>query len=386
MGIKGEVIGLGPKNGTLDTASCPPFFLWIPLCSGEGFTIESGNHQFGILIPAFEPEPGLVDLVKSLRNKTQNPIVVVNDGSVREESLEIFRQLKTLTDVSLVEHVTNLGKGAALKTGLNHMATHFPDLKGVVTADADGQHQVEDILKVGEGLNQNENSLVLGIRDFGEQVPLRSRFGNLLTIQILHWVSNIKLQDTQTGLRGIPKNLIPIILKSKSNHYEFELDMLILARQNKFKTLEVPIQTIYIDDNKSSHFNPIIDSMKIYFVFLRFTAVSILSAMIDYVFFIFVFSSTGHLLGSQYGARTLAGAFNFAINKRETFKNKGPILPSLLRYCVLLYSLGIVSYALIKLILEVSSLSVPAAKMLAEGSLFFANFAVQKLFVFSDEK
>src|SRR6185369_8570471 len=166
----------------------------------------------------------------------------------------------------------NLGKGAALKTGINHALCTFPGLTGIVTADADGQHHPEDIRRVAETQREHPDALVMGARTFDADVPLRSRFGNILTRRLMQTLIGTKLQDTQTGLRGIPVGLAERLLLVEARGYEFELEMLIAARQAGVPVVEVPIRTIYEPGNKSSHFNPLTDSMKIYFVLLRFTS------------------------------------------------------------------------------------------------------------------
>lgn len=344
------------------------------------------DSSFVVLIPAYQPQKELLDVVSSLGNPLVKKIVVVNDGSNRPESLNILEQVRKVPGVEVIDHITNLGKGAALKTGLNYACVKYPEIAGVVTADADGQHLASDICNIGDQMCKNPTQLILGIRSFGKGVPLRSRIGNLTTVQVLRIITGIYLQDTQTGLRGIPTNLIPKILRSKANQYEYELDMLLMAKKHKFPILQLPIQTVYIDDNKNSHFNPLVDSMKIYFVFIRFTAVSILSAIIDYAVFIFTYFFSNNLLVSQYVARTVAGAFNYTVNKKETFHNRSSVLKSLPRYVLLLYVMGLISFSLIQVLVDTTTMSIPSAKLAAEGLLFVASFAVQKVFVFNDDK
>ncbi len=114
------------------------------------------------------------------------------------------------------------------------------------------------------------NALVLGSRAFSGEVPLRSRIGNTATRGIVHMLLGRRISDTQTGLRGIPASLLPHLLRIEARGYEFELEMLIAAHRLAIPLIEEPIRTIYEAGNPSSHFNPVVDSMKIYFVLLRF--------------------------------------------------------------------------------------------------------------------
>jgi glycosyltransferase involved in cell wall biosynthesis len=183
-----------------------------------------------IVIPAYQPSPILPQLVRELSDsKSIGAVVVVNDGSSPEYS-PIFAALRELTNVHVLEHAVNLGKGAALKTGLNYVACNFSASTGIVTADADGEHKVSDILATADGLSANPQSLVLGARQFEGDVPLRSRFGNTATRYIMRAITGQKVTDTQTGLCGIPMDFVPELLRSKATGYDFELDMLVKSK------------------------------------------------------------------------------------------------------------------------------------------------------------
>jgi hypothetical protein len=108
------------------------------------------------------------------------------------------------------------------------------------------------------------------VRSFAADVPLRSRFGNSLTQWIFRMLMGKDVKDTQTGLRAIPRSMIPALLKMKAPGYDFEMEMLIEAVRSHAPLACVPIETVYIDGNKSSHFRPLADSVRIYIVFVRF--------------------------------------------------------------------------------------------------------------------
>lgn len=333
-----------------------------------------------VLIPAYNPDYQLFNLTKSLLSEGYQ-VVLVDDGSTLAESQVVLAECKALTDVTLLRQVVNLGKGAALKLGLNHIAIHFPEAIGVVTADADGQHAVVDIINVGEALSEHPNDLILGVRSFDTKVPLRSRLGNSLTRVIFNFVTGFKLLDTQTGLRAIPLSQIPAYLKIHSNRYEFELDMLLQAKHQGYSVQQVLIQSIYLNNNQSSHFNPLLDSMRIYFVLFRFILVSVLSAVLDYIIFMITLGATQNILASQYMARLISGAFNYTTNKRGVFSSKVAVSTSLPRYILLATILGFCSYLLIEFLVSLH-VSIALAKPLAEGLLFIASFSIQRSFVF----
>jgi glycosyltransferase involved in cell wall biosynthesis len=181
------------------------------------------------LIPAYNPDLQLVRLVEALSSSSFAAIVVVDDGS-RDPSQSIFREIEQFPRVTLLRHAANLGKGAALKTGLNHVYCRFAGYRGAVLLDADGQHLVQDALKVAAQLGRFPDSLVMGVRTFDREVPLRSRIGNELTGFLFRILTGSCLRDTQSGLRGVPLQFIPHLLKIDSNGYDFELNMLLACK------------------------------------------------------------------------------------------------------------------------------------------------------------
>lgn len=335
-----------------------------------------------ILIPAYEPGELLESLLDNLLQLGIRAIIVVNDGSSPESS-SCFERIARLERVHLVHHAVNLGKGAALKTGMNYALVHFPNCCGVVTADADGQHHPEDIVRVAQRLREHSESLVMGVRTFGEQVPWKSWVGNRATCVLMRLMVGQNLSDTQTGLRGIPRTLIPHLLRVSSTGYEFELDMLIACKHQGYAIWQEPIRTIYLDGNQHSHFHPIRDSMRIYVLLLRFSILSLVTALIDNLVFALTLGATGSIGQSQTVARLIAMTFNYAGARRLVFHSRQRQAVVLPKYVLLVICNGFLSYALIRLLHERVGMQTIAAKILVEGALFIANFAIQRDFVFT---
>jgi putative flippase GtrA len=287
--------------------------------------------------------------------------------------------------VSVLRHSVNLGKGGALRTAFNHVLLNEPGAIGVVTADADGQHRPDDIVRVAEALNGHPQELILGARRFKSDVPARSRFGNQLTRFIFKLLLGQSLRDTQTGLRAIPTSFLPALMRLKGPGYEFELEMLVEASSRRVPVREVDIATIYSDGNSSSHFNPLVDSIKIYFVFFRFLGSSMLTQLIDTVIFSLAFWISGHVLASQFVGRFTAGAINFAVNKRFVFKSGQQPRREIARYFSLVLFMMVLSYALIQAQVRSFGTNIVLAKIIAEGALFFLSFSAQRLYVFSSK-
>ncbi len=335
-----------------------------------------------VLIPAYEPGKALVELARALSGRDARPVVIVDDGSGPAYGA-VFDAVAALPGVYLLRHDRNLGKGAALKTGIAFIRSTLPPVAGIVTADADGQHHPDDIEKVARALEEQPHWLVLGVRGFQGVVPWRSRMGNELSRRVLHLVVGQKLTDTQTGLRGIPAMLAARLLEIDANRYEFELEMLIAAHQLGVPIKEEPIRTIYEAGNPSSHFNPLVDSMKIYFVLLRFASVSVMTAVLDNVVFYVAWRRTGHILASQILGRTLAVAFNYWMVRRSVFDSHRRHLAVLPQYLMLVMASGAASYGGIRLLSDRFGINPVGAKLAVETVLFFGNFAVQRLLIFN---
>ena len=291
------------------------------------------NDIVAILIPSLNPNIRLVNLVSALRKLCDAPIILVDDGS-RKENQHFFEEAAKLPDVFLLHHSVNLGKGRALKTGFNDFLVRFPNGIGVCTADGDGQHLPEDIIKCCDALRNHSDSLVLGVRDFsGHQIPWKSYFGNTLTSTVFR-LFGMKISDTQTGLRGISAAFMKQTMNSFGERFEFETVMLLDARDCKIPILEVPIQTVYLDGNSETHFNPIKDSFRIYSVilrrcltqFLKFSISGLLSFCVDISLFSLLFYIIVPRLGlprlivSVAVARACSLILNYLLNRNYVFR------------------------------------------------------------------
>lgn len=334
-----------------------------------------------VLIPAYQPGGSLVDVVRALSGRAFAAIVVVDDGSGAAYRAA-FDEIEALPDVCVLRHNQNLGKGAALKTGIADLHKALPHLAGIVTADADGQHHPDDIERVAHALAGQPAALVLGARGFEGRVPLRSRAGNALMRLILQAVVGQNLSDTQTGLRGIPAHLLTELLRIEANGYEFELEMLIAARRLGIAVREVPVRTIYRDGNRASHFNPLVDSMKVWFVLLRFASVSLATAVLDNIVFYLAWRRTGDILAAQILGRVLAVTFNYWMVRRSVFYPRERHRAVLPKFLALVFVLGAASYGGIRLVVGTLGLQPVIAKLLVETLFFFANFEVQRLLIF----
>jgi len=338
------------------------------------------NPPVCIVIPAYRPDRRLLEVLRGLA-PGDLPILVVDDGS-GDTFQAVFEDAAAIPGVEVIRHPDNRGKGAALTTGFLHVIRGSPEAAGVVTADADGQHHPEDILKVAAELAAHPLDLVLGVRSFQGRIPLRSRIGNGLTRGLFRVLYGQALADTQTGLRGVPRLLAEAMLSAASSRYEFELDMLIVARQLSIRIRQVPVRTIYLDSNVSSHFNPLADSMRIYFVLLRFSAASLVTAICDNIVFYAAFSASGLILPSQIAGRLAAVAINYPLNLRAVFLLRKHDRRTIFRYLTVVVVSGTISYVGLRAVHAAFGVPVIESKILVETLMFLVNFALLRDFVF----
>ncbi|MCR5403703.1 MAG: bifunctional glycosyltransferase family 2/GtrA family protein [Butyrivibrio sp.] len=345
-----------------------------------------------VIIPAYEPDERLIDLVDELVRTATIPVVVVDDGSDAKKFGKVFDAVKR-QDVVILRHAVNMGKGRALKSAFNFCLNEYPDLTGVVTADSDGQHKVDDIKKCMDALRNDKTSLVLGVRNFDKAgIPARSVFGNKLTSRVLKLFTGVSIRDTQTGLRGISADFMRFLLTEKGERFEFETNMLLDARELGIKICEVEIETIYLEENRSSHFNPIKDSIRIYSVFFKFMFSSLSSSLVDIVLFAVLCSAlrdvrvpAGYIMVSTIIARVISAVYNFVLNYKVVFKGRGSRLRAAVRYfalavCIMLLSGFFVDF-LHGLLPGVGEVVI---KVPVDCLLFLLSFVVQREFVYKE--
>lgn len=351
-----------------------------------------------IVIPSYEPDERLIELLKTIPLKDYY-IVIVNDGS-GDEYKDIFDRIPQLEGFNgvVLGYDTNCGKGFALKTAFKYLLDKFDNMTGVVTADSDGQHDINAIRDVSNALYEHPNSLIMGVRCFDQDdIPWTSVFGNKLTVKVMSFMANIKTSDTQTGLRGIPTDFMRELLDVKGNRFEFETSMLVESA-GKYPIFEVPIATIYDSkENHQSHFNKITDSYKIYKIlfmkFFKFLFSSLSSSVIDILLFtLFCFllhkdDTVLYVTIATILARIISATYNYLINYIVVFKSKGSISSTLVKYIILAIvqmSASALFTTLLVYILPFNAETI--IKMFVDIVLFLISYSIQQKLVFVDKK
>lgn len=212
-----------------------------------------------VVIPAYQPDEQLIALTTEIKEKGLSALII-DDGSDKDKA-EIFSQVERLFPV--IHSSKNEGKGAALKKGFAALKSFYPDCTHFITADADGQHKVDDIVRVHERLLEG-HEFVLTVRKREGKIPFRSKFGNDLSRIVYTVMNGHYFDDNQSGLRGFSIDQVDWLLKVNGNKYDYEMNMLCFADKQGIKIETLPIKAIYIDGNRSSHFNPVADTLRIY--------------------------------------------------------------------------------------------------------------------------
>lgn len=351
-----------------------------------------------ILIPSLEPDDRLPAYVQRLAESGFGHIVIVDDGSA-ENYQPIFREIETVPNTTVLHHDVNHGKGVALKTGYQWIQDNLSGISGVITADADGQHTVADCIRLAEKLENGERALYLGSRDFSQSnVPARSRAGNRSTSVVFLLLYGKWVSDTQTGLRAFKAEDLPFMIGVEGERFEYEMNVLIGCTRIGLKMIPVPIETVYENDNRGSHYHAFRDSMRILKViaggFVRFMGASLFCFLLDQGLFnlmnLLIFANgqdklASEILISTVIARVISATVNFLINRNLVFKQKGNAGRAFVRYAILCVAIMLLSAGGTWL-LSRTGLSSTVSKLIVDFLLYFVSYGVQRTWVFKEDR
>ena len=355
-----------------------------------------------VVLPSLDPDEKLNAVVLGLLDQGFSDIVLVNDGS-KQKNLHYFTEAAQHPQVTLLHHPENRGKGAALKTAFRYVLENRRSSLGVVTVDGDGQHHSEDTAACARHMLET-GKLTLGVRDFSlPEIPGRSRMGNRITSLVFKIFVGMTIADTQTGLRAIPQKDLAPLAEIAGDRFEYETNMLLAMKNLEIPFDQVKIRTVYIEENKSSHFRAVRDSWRIYKLilahFFKYTGSSLLSSVVDEgLFLLLTWALTGVLTGFAFKAvpvlvaRVLSSLLNFYMNQKLVFKSKLPSRTSLWRYFLLAVAVGLGQMVLTFVICTV--LHIQDTQLVAQGIvyaavmtlLFMVSFLAQQRWVFAGKK
>jgi len=203
------------------------------------------------VMPAYNEERNIADVIKKTKNYVDE-VIVVDDGSVDDT-------IKEAKNADLVlEHMINMGKGLALKTGIEAAIKRRGNI--IITIDSDNQHNPKDIPKMVDIIKNEDIDIVIGSRSFNRNMPLSYKIGNIFLYKTFKFLFKVNIVDTQCGFRAFKSNIYNKIRWTASS-YSVETEMLIKVGKNRLKYKELPIQTIYEDKYKGT---TIFDGIKIF--------------------------------------------------------------------------------------------------------------------------
>lgn len=349
-----------------------------------------------VVIPALDPDEALPAYAAALLEQGAEQVIAVDDGSA-ESCCPTFQALEALPGCTVLRHERNMGKGRALRDAFACIAGQSRWAGcAAVTADADGQHSVEDVIAVGQAALEEGGRLVLGVRDLTlPQVPAKSKAGNRLTSWAFRTLYGPRLRDTQTGLRGIPWDLLDWCRGIKGERYEYEMNMLIRAARERLELCQVPIHTIYYNNNAGTHLHPVRDTWRVTVSLVSglgwYTASSALSAAADVLTFwlcsAVIFRPLSELAcywWSTMSARALSSALNYTLNRRYVFGSSGGA--ALLRYYCLWGGQLLCSYLLLLALNWLLPGIWPTVnKALGDVILALCSYQIQMHWVFREE-
>jgi len=272
-----------------------------------------------IFIPTYNPNIKLINnLDKLTKVYPSNKIAVINDGSSKKNSIKILTHIKKrFKHIQLINLDKNFGKGFVIKKCLRYCKNK--NINFALFIDDDGQHDVDDIQKILKNY-KNQKKLIIGKRDTSfKKLPIASYIGNKVASIIFYLITKKYLNDTQCGLRLIPKNFFNFGINLESNKYDFEFEFLI-KYVLKNKLITTPIKTIYFKNNVNSKFKKVKDSFLVLNVVFSKIYPNFLTFFSDIFFFIlFNLMNFSFFLSCLFSKCISALFFLFQIKKKINF-------------------------------------------------------------------
>lgn len=360
-----------------------------------------------IVIPAFEPEPGLCLRIREMKERIPAQIIVIDDGSGADYR-ETFDRIEKMEHCTVLRHEENKGKGRALKTGFDHVrrqiAARTDDVPydkpavRILCADCDGQHLPGDGVRLLEISRCHPGALILGARDFsGSEVPWKSRFGNRFSSAVFHALSGVYLEDTQTGFRAFDDSLLELMLRVPGERFEYETSVLLTCAKQDIPVRTEKIETVYEEKNAGTHFRPVQDSIRVmaalFYEPAKFLLSSLFCAVLD-LFLFRVFERTvqagqfERIMAATAGARLLSASVNFTVNRNWVFRSDGGgktcgYCREVLSYLLLCIGIMAASAISVSVLSSLSGLEPASVKIPCDILLFFLSYQIQKSRIFS---
>jgi len=356
------------------------------------------------LIPAYRPDDRLNEIVAGLAAGGGYNIVIVDDGSGSEYAARFNALCDEYPEqVTLLRNPGNLGKGAAIKTGLAFIKEVAAENEGVVTVNAEGQNTFEDIEAVTAAWQAAPAALHLGSYRYRGRLPFWRRLRSGFTRSIFAVSTGARVYNPHTGLRAFSVKYIEGFLGVKGERSDYEINQLLYAAKHHIAIAETPIGIDNIEGNRAGTRRTFKDSWLIYKMICIFMLSSFSSFLVDYSLLlilaavfkglpsavetvpgefrlpIFGMNVDTHLLALII-ARAVSSYVNYVLNRKIVFKSKSR--SSIFRYYIVIITLLAANYLLLSLVSTANGLPLWLAQLVVQAVLYPFSFILQRKFVF----
>ena len=219
------------------------------------------NSQTAAVIPAYQDEKHIGDIVRRTRDQLDH-VLVIDDGS-SDQTAQRARE----AGAEVIVHSENRGKGEAIKTGLGHWVDQ--EVTWVILLDSDGQHLPEEIDHfLSAARSATRPTFFIGNRMNNlAGMPFIRRVVNRYMSRRISWVCGQTVPDTQCGYRMLNRHLIPELLGG-GHRFDYETEVLIIASRKGYRIESVPITTVYTDQVSKIH--PMRDAIRFFKLMWRY--------------------------------------------------------------------------------------------------------------------
>jgi len=338
--------------------------------------------RVAVVIPCYNTGAACVDVIARAR-ATADAVLVVDDGSTDDTAAHIESTRATCLTLP-----ANVGKGAALKAGIEEVLKGRAGLLGdvfdyILTVDGDGQHDPTDIPRFVSLAMREHADFVIGVRNV-RVMPPKSKVGNYFSRLVFFLGTGRYVPDTQSGFRLFSRSLAEALLTAVSwRRYETEAEILTKTVSLGYTVATVEIPTIYFDQNRRTHFDPLWDSMRVVAVLSRYAMSSLAVTAVDFSAFVLLLPYlSGNVIAANVAARAFAVVAHFVLSREYVFRAKGQFKVSeIVRYgAIVVANLALTTWLL--LIFQRGGASPVAAKIMAQLAGFLFTFVVLDRFVF----
>lgn len=341
------------------------------------------KEKLVILIPTIELSDNLVSLAEDLIANDFKNILIFTDTIDKNKNYNILSdQLKI--DIFTYENEVN-----PLKNRVDVILGKYPDAKGTIVADAAGLYSVGDIEVIASALARTPSELILGVRRLKRDAGAsRPSLGNRLIDSVFNRLEDKISIESDTSLRAFSTENLKILLEN----VEEETSALAVAKKSEIPFKTVPIYTDAAREEERTYFSRIMDLIKVYKTFFKFTASSLFSTIIDlglFTLFVYLLRTTfpmSYIMVATILARIFSVIINYIINSKLVFKKekeKGKTFARFLIFAIVsVLASGYIVTVLVKILKGYETLT----KILVDSSLFLAGFHFQKKFVFIEDE